>query len=77
MTGGRSLTDAQRSRPVASERTQLVELRALGSTGSSDEGAAVTVPSLTSLPASDRQCSWPADVPTERPLRCGRRITVP
>ena len=39
MTGGRSLTDAQRSRPVASERTQLVELRALGSTGSSDEGA--------------------------------------
>jgi hypothetical protein len=35
----RSLTDAQRSRLVSSERTQLVELRALGSTGSSAEGA--------------------------------------
>ena len=34
-----SLTDAQRSRLVSSERTQLVELRPLGSTGSSAEGA--------------------------------------
>jgi hypothetical protein len=39
MTAHRSLTDAQRSRPVSSERTQLVELRALGSIGSSAEGA--------------------------------------
>ena len=35
----RSLTDAQRSRLVSSECTQLVELRVLGATGSSAEGA--------------------------------------
>jgi hypothetical protein len=35
----RSLTDAQRSRLCPSERTRLVELRSLGSTGSSAEGA--------------------------------------
>jgi hypothetical protein len=34
-----SLTDPQRSRPVSTECTQLVELRPLGSTGSSAEGA--------------------------------------
>ena len=39
LSGDGSLTDAQRSRPVSSERTQLVELRALGSTGSSAGGA--------------------------------------
>src|ERR1035437_7460882 len=63
-SGRPSLRDAQRSRHVSSERTHLVELRALGSTGSSAEG--VTVPSLTNLPTSDRQCSWPADVPDRK-----------
>ena len=85
MTGGRSLTDAQRSRPVASERTQLVELRALGSTGSSDEGA------LGDGPEPDELADFgSAVIPGRRTSRpkglfvadggsqyCGRRITVP
>ena len=63
---------------MSSERTQLVELRALGSTGSSAEGA------LGDVPEPDELVDFGSAVipgrrtsPTERPLRCGRRITVP
>jgi hypothetical protein len=73
----RSLTDAQRARPVSSERTQLVELRALGSTGSSAEGALGDGPEPDELADFGSAVPWPADVPAERPLRCGRRVTVP
>ena len=56
---------------------KVVELRALRSTGSSAEGALGEVPEPDELvDFGSAVIPGPGDVPIERPLRCGRRITA-
>ena len=54
-TSGKLIRFRDGKRSTKHARTGMVELRALGSTGSPPRGRSATVPNWTSLPTSDRQ----------------------